>query len=71
MSSGKYYFEVKRIAERGLVGITNVETSDLNDIVHIIMVIHLTQMTMVIIVMMEKFITMEIHQVQVQREMVI
>jgi hypothetical protein len=30
MSSGKYYFEVKRIAERGLVGITNVETAKLN-----------------------------------------
>jgi len=30
MSSGKYYFEVKRIAERGLVGITNVETNKLN-----------------------------------------
>ena len=30
MSSGKYYFEVKRIAERGLVGITNVETTKLN-----------------------------------------
>ena len=30
MSSGKYYFEVKRIAERGLVGITNVETPQIN-----------------------------------------
>ena len=30
MSSGKYYFELKRIAERGLIGITNVETAKLN-----------------------------------------
>jgi len=30
MSSGKYYFEMKRIAERGLIGITNVETTKLN-----------------------------------------
>ena len=30
MSSGKYYFEVKRIAERGLVGITNVKTAKLD-----------------------------------------
>ena len=30
MSSGKYYFEVKRIAERGLDGITNVETPQIN-----------------------------------------
>ena len=30
MSSGKYYFEVKRIAERGLVGITDVTRAKLN-----------------------------------------
>ena len=30
MSSGKYYFELKRIAERGLIGITNVETTKIN-----------------------------------------
>ena len=30
MSSGKYYFEVKRIAERGLVGITDVTRTKLN-----------------------------------------
>lgn len=30
MSSGKYYFELKRIAERGLIGITNVETPEIN-----------------------------------------